>query len=317
MNLKDQITGAYNRINPHILNTPLLHSPYLSAMNNGAVYLKMESEQHTGSFKARGALNKVLSLSEVQRAKGLITASTGNHAQGFARALTIAHAKGTIYMPVNADKGKIEALGYYDVKLEFYGTNSLEAELYAKEQAEKQGAIWVSPYNDWDVVFGQGTIALEIEQSEINPDAILGCIGGGGLMSGVCGYVKETSPNVRAIGCLPENSPEMYLSVKAGKVVMLDEYVDTLSDGSAGGLEEGSITFELCKKYVDDYLLASEDDIGSAIKFMVDKHHKIIEGAAGVAVSCFMKNAQQFAEQTVVIIICGGNIATEKLKTLL
>jgi len=317
MSIYTEILAASERISPNVLKTPLFYSTCLSELNKGEVYLKLESEQYTGSFKARGALNKVLMLSKEDRAKGLITASTGNHAQGFARALTITEAKGTIFLPTNADPSKVNALKYYDTQLEFFGDDPLTTELHTKKVAEETNQIWVSPYNDLDVIAGQGTIAAEITSELKNIDAVFGCIGGGGMMSGVGSWFKEVSPKTQVIGCLPTNSPEMYLSVKKGAVVMLDKYIDTLSDGSAGGLEEDAVTFEICQKVIDKYELVEEEEIATQIKYMVDKHHKIIEGAAAVALSGFMSKAAEYINQRVVIIICGANITTDKLKELL
>ena len=311
------IKKAATRISGQVLQTPLFYSKYLSALNKGQVYLKLESEQYTGSFKARGALNKILSLSSSEKAKGLITASTGNHAQGFARALEIANAEGTIFLPTNADPSKVEALKVYKVGLKFHGADALTTELYAMKFAKASGQTWISPYNDPEVIAGQGTLALEMTSQLASIDAVLGCIGGGGMMSGVATWLHQASPETKIIGCLPENSPEMYLSVKKGEVVFMETPLPTLSDGSAGGLESDAITFDICRKLIHNYELTSESEIGLAIKYMVDKHHKIIEGAAGVALASFFKRAAELENQTVVIIICGGNITTEKLKSLL
>jgi len=311
------IKKAAARISGQVLQTPLFYSKYLSALNKGQVYLKLENEQYTGSFKARGALNKILGLSSSEKAKGLITASTGNHAQGFARALEIANAEGTIFLPTNAEASKVEALKAYKVGLQFHGADALTTELHAMKFAEASGQIWISPYNDPEVIAGQGTLALEMTSQLDSIDAVLGCIGGGGMMYGVATWLHQASPKTKIIGCLPENSPEMYLSVKKGEVVFMETPLPTLSDGSAGGLESDAITFDICRKLIHDYELTSESEIGLAIKYMVDKHHKIIEGAAGVALASFFKRAAELENQTVVIIICGGNITTEKLKSLL
>ena len=311
------IKKAAARISGQVLQTPLFYSKYLSALNKGQVYLKLESEQYTGSFKARGALNKILGLSSSEKAKGLITASTGNHAQGFARALEIANAEGTIFLPTNAEASKVEALKAYKVGLQFHGADALTTELHAMKFAEASGQIWISPYNDPEVIAGQGTLALEMTSQLNQIDTVLGCIGGGGMMSGVATWLNQASPKTKIIGCLPENSPEMYLSVKKGEVVFIETPLPTLSDGSAGGLESDAITFDICRELIHDYELTSESEIGLAIKYMVDKHHKIIEGAAGVALASFFKRAAELGNQTVVIIICGGNITTEKLKSLL
>ena len=317
MNIWEEILDAEARICHHVLQTPLFYSMHLSALNNGEVYLKLESEQYTGSFKARGALNKVLKLTNAQKDQGLITASTGNHAQGFARALTIAKANGTVYLPENAEKSKIEALKHYHVDLKFHGKDPLTTELFAKQIAKEKNHLWISPYNDMDIIAGQGTIASEITGKLSNIDVLLGCIGGGGMMSGVASWFKEKSPNTQIVGCLPKNSPEMYLSVREGKVVSLNKHQPTLSDGSAGGLEEDSITFPICQHSIDTYELISEDRIASSIKYMLNVHHKVIEGAAAVALASFIDCAQKYKNRRVVIIICGSNITASKLKALI
>ncbi|MEM6320301.1 MAG: threonine/serine dehydratase [Bacteroidota bacterium] len=317
MNLFSEIVQAQKRIQAHILKTPLYLSDYLSGLSGGNVYLKLENEQYTGSFKARGALNKILATSPEERKTGFITASTGNHAQGFARALSIAGATGTIFLPENASPAKVAALQSYPVTLEFYGYNSLETELHAKSIAAERGLIWVSPYNDPRIIAGQGTMGMEIyEQAAEEIDAILGCIGGGGMMAGVATAIKNLSPQTTTVGCLPEKSPEMYLSVQAGEVVSI-EFEETLSDGSAGGLEVDSITFPICQQYVDKYTLVSEKEIADSIRLIAEKHHKIIEGAAAVVVASFLKNLELYRNKTVVLIICGANISMEKFKAIL
>ncbi|MBU1091298.1 threonine/serine dehydratase [Patescibacteria group bacterium] len=317
MNILSEIKKAEKRIRPYILKTPLIPSNFLSKLNKGKVYLKMESEQYTGSFKVRGAMNKILSLSEQEKKKGIVTASTGNHALGVARALSITGIKGTIFLPENAETSKIEALRGYNATLEFYGKDFLATELHAKQVAKEKGASWISPYNDPQIIGGQGTIGIEIVQQLDKIDYVLATVGGGGLISGVATYLKSVSPETKIIGCLPINFPKMYLSVKAGKIVSPSNLKETLSDGSAGGIEEGSITFPICQQLIDDFILVSEKEIKEAIKLIVDKHHKIIEGAAAVSVASFIKNKEKFKGANVVIIICGGNIATSKLKALL
>ena len=193
----------------------------------------------------------------------------------------------------------------------------METELKAKKQAKEMGMIWVSPYNDYDVIAGQGTIGLEVTSQLENIDVIMGCIGGGGMMSGVSSWIEKESPKCKIVGCLPENSPEMFLSVQRDKVVILDNPKETLSDGSAGGLEKDAITFEICKELIKEYILVSETEIANAIRIVVEKHHKIIEGSAGVSVACFIKNVREFKGQRIVIIICGANISIEKLKEVL
>ena len=317
MDIFKEILTAEKRIRPYILKTPFIESRNLSELIDGRVFLKLESEQYTGSFKARGSLNKILSLTDTEKIRGVITASTGNHALGFARALEIANVKGTIYLPQNASKSKVEALHKYPVELQFFGLGSLNTEIYAKARAMHKGKVWVSPYNDPQIIGGQGTIGIELMEQLNFFDDVLVTVGGGGLISGIGTYLKKMNPKIRIIGCMPENSPEMALSLKAGYVVDPIQGKETLSDGSAGGLEEGSITFPICQKVVDDTILVSEEEIASAIKLIAHTHHKIIEGSSAVAVASLIKNAEKFKRKTVIIIICGSNIDMAKFKSII
>lgn len=317
MNLLREIHLAEKRIRPHTLTTPLMESRELGKEIGGKVYLKLESEQHTGSFKARGSLNKVLSLSEKEKSKGVITASTGNHALGMARALELTGTKGTIFLPQTAANAKVEALRNYAVNLEFYGTDPLATEVYAKAQAQKQQAVWVSPYNDAQVAGGQGTIGIELCEQLDKFAYVLVTMGGGGLISGIGSFLKAERPSVKVVGCQPENAPEMTLSLKEGKIIDLPKYIETLSDGSAGGIEQGAITFPICQEVVDTCLLVSESEIIDALRFMVYTHHKIVEGAAAVPIAALRKNPEKFQGATVVIVVCGANISGEKLRGIL
>lgn len=308
----NDIADAERRIRPYILETALLHSQLLSELTGADVYLKLENRQHTSSFKARGAMHKILSLTEEQKEKGIITASTGNHGLGTARALQIIGLKGKIYIPENASPAKVVALKQYPVELITYGRDSLETELYAKEKAKEGGATWISPYNDPDVISGQGTIGVELTKQLHEIRAVYVTVGGGGLISGIATWFAEHSPATEIIGCLPENSPEMKLSIEAGHIVHLAEAKPTLSDGSAGGMEEGSITFPICQKLVKRLILVSEEEIGQAIKEVYHSHGERIEGSGGVAVAAMMKDAGRFQGDKIIAIICGGNIEEKK-----
>ena len=316
MNLVHEIEQAEERIRPHTLDTPLLHSRWLSQACEGEVYLKMESEQHTGSFKARGSLNKLMWIRE-QGLQGLpITASTGNHGLGFARALDLLGMEGKIYLPENAVASKVEAIRAYGVELEFYGDNPYDTEIHARKTAEEKGWIYVSPYNDVQVIAGQGTIGKEILDKQPKTDCVLATVGGGGLISGIGSYVKANRPEASLIGCQPENSPEMSVSVRAGEYREVQSK-PTLSDGSAGGFEKGAITFDLCRELVDDFILVSEEEIRESIRLMVARHHKLVEGSAAVAVASLLKEPERFSGKTVAIVVCGANIAPETLKKIL
>jgi len=316
MDILAEILKAEHRIRTHIYKTPLLHSNYLSSLCNGDVYLKLESEQITGSFKARGSLNKLASLKESGNKKVAITASTGNHGLGFARALRLLDMEGMIVLPHNAVSSKVDALKSYGVEILFHGDDCFDSEMYAKKYAEEHDMAWVSPYNDPQVIGGQGTIAMEIASQISGIDNMFVTVGGGGLMSGMATYLKTVSPETQIWGCQPANSPEMALSIQSGKYQTVEPQ-ETLSDGSAGGFEEDSITYDICKHLVDDFFLVSEDEIKRGIKTILTKHSKLIEGAAGVAVASFMQNVEQFKNQRSIIVICGANISSEKLKSIL
>jgi len=310
--IRDEVIVAYDRINGLIHHTSLIKSHTLSELISGQVFLKCENEQVTGSFKARGSLNKILSINEKERSQGMITASTGNHALGFSRALSLTNTKGTVFLPNKASEAKVKALSHFPVDLERYGNDSLSTELYAKENAKSTNSIWMSPYNDLQVIAGQGTIGVEILQEIENVDAVLATVGGGGLISGVGGYMKSVLPNIEVIGCQPENSPEMTLSLEAGEIVDLPEFIETLSDGSAGGIEPNAITFSICQEIIDKSILVSENEIKEGIRHIFHFHKKVIEGAAGVAVASLQKNIDHFKGKTVVIILCGSNIESKK-----
>ena len=316
MNLTEEITQAYSRIANDILNTPLIYSHWLSEACNGDVYLKLENEQITGSFKARGSLNKLKWLQEQGNTTLPVTASTGNHGLGFARACDLLDIEGKVYLPHNAVESKVEAIRAYDIAIEFYGDDPFQTETYLREKATQKGWCYVSPYNDRQIIGGQGTIGIEILQQLSSPDNILATVGGGGLISGIGSYVKQQSPDTTIIGCQPENSPEMSASVRAGEYQEITSK-PTLSDGSAGGFERDAITFNLCKQLVDEFMLTSEDAIASAIQSMAAYHHKIIEGSAGVAIASLLGNTSKFTNQTTVIVVCGANISIEKLREII
>ncbi len=312
MNIKNEVLQAEKIIRKYIRETPLEYSPFLSRICNCNVYMKLESEQLTGSFKIRGAMNKLLSLSEVQRQKGVVTASTGNHALAVAYGLQKLNIQGDIYLPENAAKSKIEALKYYNAPVKFYGTDCVEAEIHARDESEENDLVFVSPYNDPQIIAGQGTIGMEILKQLPITTSIFVPVGGGGLISGIAGYMKYSAPEIKILGCLPTASPVMAESIKAGKIIEM-KIEETLSDATAGGIEPGAITFDLCKKYVDDYFLVTEEEIKKAISLILEKHHKVFEGASASTVAALLKNKEKFEAENVVLVISGSNISVEKL----
>lgn len=316
LDVKQEVLEAGKRIRQYVVETPLEYSRYLSRLGQCDVYLKLENMQRTGSFKFRGAANHILSLSEEEINRGVVTASTGNHGAAFAEMLEIMGYEGTIYMPENAARGKVDALRTYNVRLEFIGEDCEIAETTAREEAAGSNRVFVPPYNHPKIVGGQGTVAVELDRRLDRLDAVLVPIGGGGLMAGISGYFKSTGQSTRCIGCQPANSPVMAESVKAGKIIAL-ESKPTLSDGTAGGMEPGSITFDICRETVDDYIIVSEEEIAGAIRVMVEFHYMLVEGAAALSVASFIQAKERFRDKTVVLIISGRKISMDKLKEIL
>lgn len=316
LHLQNEVLIAENRIRSYVRETPLDYSLPLSKITNTNVYLKCENLQYTGAFKIRGAFNKLLSLSTSQRKKGVVTASSGNHGAAVAFGLNKLNIPGIVFVPENTSSTKVDNIRNYEVPLEFYATDCMKTEIYAIEYAKQHNMIYVSPYNDRQVIAGQGTIALEITRQIADVDFILVPIGGGGLISGIAGYIKSASPKTKVIGCLPENSAVMFESMKAGKIINM-ETLSTLSDATAGGIEPDAITFEFCREFVDDYILVSEQEIKDAIITLIKSQHLLIEGAAGVALASLLKNSKEFAGKNVVVVLSGANISLDTLKTVL
>jgi len=316
LNVKKEALEAEKRIRQHIRETPVEYSPYLSLLGGCKVFLKLENLQLTGCFKFRGAMNKFLSLSKEQKERGVVTASSGNHGVAVAYILDKFHSKGTIYLPEYASQAKIEALRLYGADLKLYGDDCVKTEALARETAERNGLEYISPYNDPKIVGGQATVGIELARQVEKIDTVLVPTGGGSLIAGIAGYLKSVNKNVEIIGCQPENSAVMYESVKAGKIIEM-ESKPTISDGSAGGIEPDSVTFDICKDYVDDFILVTEDEIKEAIKLSLEKHYMLVEGAGALSVASFIKARERFRNKNVVLIISGAKITLDALKEIL
>ena len=316
MNVLSEVLEAEQRIRPYIRETILEHSSFYSQESGAHVYLKLENFQHTGSFKVRGALNKILTLSEAVRSKGIVTASTGNHGAAVAWASNLVGASCLVFAPESASSQKIQAIERLGASVRYFGHDCAVAEGYARRYAVDRGLIYVSPYNDPYVVAGQGTIGVELKSQLEDIDAVFVSLGGGGLISGIAGYLKSVYPRIQVYGCSPANSQVMIQSQKSGKILDLPS-LPTLSDGTAGGLEPGAITFDLCRQWVDEYITVSELQIKESLYTFIDTHHMLIEGAAAVAVAGYLFMKDRFYEKNVVIVLCGANISLEALKGVL
>jgi threonine dehydratase len=316
MNLRAEVTAAEERIRPYVRDTPLEESRALRGVGTSRVFLKMENLQATGSFKLRGAMNKLLTLTPEERTRGIVTASSGNHGAAVACGLETLGIPGLIFVPENVSPAKIANIRSYGAEVRTHATDSGLTEIYARRYASESGKVYISPYNDATVVAGQGTIGVELARRLDAIDALFVSLGGGGLVSGIAGYLKEIGRRVEVVACSPANSAVMHHSLAAGRILSL-ESMPTLSDGTAGAVEEGTITLDLCRKYVDRTVLVGEDEIRDAMRLVIDRHHTLIEGAAGVAVAGYLKDRDRHVDHSVVIVLCGANISRERLKEVL
>jgi threonine dehydratase len=294
IDIKQEVLLAEKQIRPYIRQTPLDYSFYFSKLANCRVFLKLENLQHTGSFKARGAINKLLDLKPAQKKTGVVVASTGNHGLAVAHALSLLNMSGTIFLPENASPQKVQMLRNYDIEMKYYGTDGGDTETYARAEAQRHGKVYVSPYNDAKIIGGQGTIGYEVFKQLAAVDVIMLSVGGGGLIAGIAGYIKAIKNDITIIGCLPQNSPVMYESIKTGHIVDLPTS-PTLSDGTAGGIE---------------------NEIRQGIRLVFEQHRQVIEGAAGVVVAAFLKTKANLKSKNVTLVICGGNIELNTFKDI-
>jgi threonine dehydratase len=311
-----EVARAEARIRPAIRETPLAESPTLSDLAGGRALLKLESLQHTGSFKVRGALNRLLALPPPLRARGVVAASSGNHGAAVAFGARALGAPALVFVPADASPVKVAAMRRMGAEVLAHGSDALEAELRARAYAEERGMAYVSPYNDPLVVAGQGTVGVEIARQTAWLDALVVAVGGGGLVAGTAAYLRSVWPELRVIGAQPANSAVMAESTRAGRIVELPS-LPTLSDGTAGGIEPGAITFELCRALVDEYVLVSEEEIAAAMRLLIEAEHTLAEGAAGAAVAAYLRLAPQLRGQTVGIVVCGANVSLATLRAVL
>lgn len=312
-NLVKNIVAANERIKGvegGVRETPLDLSSVFSERTGASFLLKGEHLQRTGSFKLRGAMNKVLSLSKEEGEKGIIAASSGNHGIATTQAARVTGVDATIYLPQDVSPKKHSSMKRLGAETVLVSGGALEGERAGRATAEREGKTFVSPYADLDVIAGQGTIGLELAEQCPDLAVVYVALGGGGLISGIGSYLKAQLPNVEIIGCSPENAPAMYLCLEKGEIYDTPE-TGTLSDGTAGGIEEGAVTFEICQQVIDRHMLISEAEIASAMCDMATYESFIIEGAAGVALAAGLKDAENYRGKNVAVVVCGHNIALD------
>lgn len=299
-----------------VRETPLDESGLFSERTGARFLLKGEHLQRTGSFKMRGAMNKLLSLNESERKQGIITASSGNHGMATSQAARVVGLEATVYVPETVSPLKLSNMKRLGAKTVLVPGNGVEAEIVGRAAAKQQAKTFVSPYSDLDIIAGQGTVGLELAAQCADLAAVYICVGGGGLISGIGSYLKARRPEIDIIGCWPENATAMHLCLERGEIYDTPE-TKTLSDGSAGGVEAGAITFPICQQVIDRHLLVSEDEIISAMCDMAAYENFIIEGAAGVALGAALKTAGDYKARSIAVVICGRNIAVDTFQSVL
>ena len=293
--------------------TRLIHSDYFSELSGNDVYLKLENLQHTGAFKLRGAYNKISQLTDAEKAKGVITASAGNHAQGVAYAAKKLGVKAVICMPATTPILKVEGTKALGAEVVLHGDGFDDAYAHSLKLQKEKGYVYIHPFNDREVLLGQGTTALEIIDAQKDIDAILVPIGGGGFASGVALATKLVNPNVKVYGVEPANAACMKAALKADKIVTLPS-ADTVADGCAVKTA-GDLTFAFCKKYLDGIITVSEMEIMGALLSLIEKHKLIAEGAGVLSLAALTK--LPFKGKKVAAIVSGGNIDISTISALI
>jgi threonine dehydratase len=310
----DDIRLARERIASVARRTPLERSRWLSARHGCAVLLKLECLQLTGSFKLRGAMSKLSALSESERARGVLTVSAGNHGLAVAHCCEVLGLDATIVVPESASRAKVEAIRRYPVTLIEQGASYDHAERAAREMECDGQLTFVSPYNDPDVIAGQGTIGLEILEDAPAVEAVVVPVGGGGLLAGVAIAMKALDPRVKVYGAEPATSPTMTAALAAGRIVEIEEQ-PTIADGCAGNIEPGSITFPIIQALVDGIILVSEESIRKAIASVAREDHLIIEGSAAVSIAAL--EGERLEGLSTVAIVSGRNLTLDQFVELI
>lgn len=310
------VQEAQERLKGVAQKTGLSYSNSVSKLSDCKVYLKMENLQRTGSFKLRGAYNKVASLTPEEREKGVIAASAGNHAQGVALAASVYGCQSTICMPKHVPLMKVAATKGYGANVVLHGDFFDEAAAKAEELTKEHGYTFVHPFNDPEVIAGQGTIALEIIEQMPDVDAIVAPIGGGGLISGLAVAAKSVNPKIKVIGVQTANMPSMKNSIDHGKILTCNGKA-TLADGIAVKTP-GDLTYDICSRYLDDIVIVDETEIAGAILWLLERCKAVSEGAGAVPVAALMNGKiSGLHGKKVAALISGGNIDVNNMTRII
>ena len=312
----EKIYKAKDRIKDIVIDTPFSYAPYLSELSGCEVYLKKENLQVTGAFKIRGAFNKVASLTDEQRACGVIAASAGNHAQGVAFSASKFGIKAVIVMPESTPLTKVNGVKYFGAEVILAGANYDEAYAYASEYSEKNSLTFVHPFEDDDVIAGQGTVALEIMDKCAELDAVIIPVGGGGLISGMAYAIKEINPNIEVIGVGASGAPALKNSYELGEAVDSTS-VRTIADGIAVR-DTSEVTLAYMLENVDKFISVDDEEIASGILFLLEKQKLVVEGAGAVGIAALIHNKLKYLKgKKVAVVLSGGNMDVTLLSVII
>lgn len=312
----EKIEQAHHRIKGVAVNTPFSYAPFLSGESGVEVYLKKENLQMTGAFKLRGAFNKIASLSDAERAQGVVAASAGNHAQGVAYSAQHFGIRAVIVMPDSTPLTKINGVRHFGAEVILAGTNYDEAYAYATTYGKENGLVFVHPFEDEEVIAGQGTIALEILEEADDLDAVIVPVGGGGLISGVAAAIKAINPKIEVVGVSAAGAPALKQSFDA-KTPIDTTSVRTIADGIAVR-DCSPITLNYMLESVDTFITVDENEIASAILFLLEKQKLVVEGAGAVGVAALLhKKLPHLAGKKVAVVLSGGNLDVTLLSVII
>ncbi len=312
----EKIKKAKERINTIVAQTPFSYAPYLSEISSSEIYLKKENLQITGAFKLRGAYNKIASLSKKERKKGVVAASAGNHAQGVALSAQKFGINAVIVMPESTPLTKINGVKHYGADVILSGSNYDEAYQFANEYAQKNDLAFIHPFEDEEVIAGQGTIALEIFESCNNIDAIIVPVGGGGLISGIASAIKQIAPHVKVIGVSAKGAPALKQSFELKKPIDTTQ-VRTIADGIAVR-DTSKITLHYILETVDEFISVDDEEIASAMLFLLEKQKLVVEGAGAVGVAALLHGKlDHLKNKKIAIVLSGGNVDVTLLSVII
>ncbi|UCC75254.1 MAG: threonine/serine dehydratase [Gemmatimonadota bacterium] len=311
------VEAARDAIGRIAVETPIISSPVLDERTGGHVWLKLESLQVTGSFKVRGAANKILSLTKAERERGVVTCSSGNHGRAVAYVADILDIPAVVCVPEWVDPTKLAAIRRHRAETVLHGKTYDEAEARSFELQRERGLVYVHPFDEPHVIAGQGTIGLELLEQLPLLDTAVVPLSGGGLIAGIALALKRTEPEYRVIGVSAANAAVMYESLEAGKPIACPEE-ETIASALSGGIGlDNQYTFELVRDLVDDYVLVSEDEIREAMAFAATEHKLVVEGGGAVGIAALLSREVEVKGENVAVVVSGGNIEASVLAEII